>query len=231
MGLWSKFKKGVTAVGRTIKDAAKFSVDTFVAKPVGFATSWVPVTKKMRIQVFILRNEFGDSILNSADIQNLQDALSYAIRTFKEKFDIELKAYANPIIQTLNKPAPNTALDVACDTGAMKNELGSAGNYFESHLAGWNVIPISLAFPISVFIVREIKGKLGCSLGAATDYVTLSVQGTGSISTLAHELAHSCGLFHRNDIGNIMYHNSNRGNEVTYWQKTVVRSCRHVSFL
>lgn len=253
MGIFTSIKNGAKKFVKTsikvlkgVKGATKWSVDTFVVKPVGFLSSWIPQTKKLRIQVFILRDNITDrSLLNAAARIELDNAISYATTTFRSKFDIDLIAYGSPLIQILPKPAPIAALDVACDFGAIKNELGAAGTYFEKNLAGWNVVPISLTFPISIFIVRTIAGKIGCSLGAASDYVTLSsvpestssVSGISSLSTLAHELAHCCGLYHRNEVNNLMYENDSdgrgnvRGSDVTYWQKTIVRSSRHVTFL
>lgn len=240
MGFWSSIKKAVKAVVKTVKAVVKAVVEYVIIKPLKFLTSWIPVSKKMRIQVFILRTEAGVPLLdNEPALQQLQSAVNYATDVFKRRFNIKLQQYGKPIIQTLPKPAPAAALDVNCDGGAFKNEVGEAGTYFEKNLAGWNIIPISLTFPISVFIVRDIAGKVGCSLGALTDYVTLSVDGTRTImvsevsvsSTLAHELGHCCGLQHRSDTKNLMYQSRNsRGDNITYWQKYVVRSSRHCTF-
>jgi hypothetical protein len=240
MGFWSSIKKAVKAVVKTVKAVVKAVVEYVIVKPIKFLTSWIPVTKKMRIQVFILRSESDIPLLkNPSDLQQLQSAITYATDVFKIRFNIKVEQYGKPIIQTLPTPAPSTALDVTCDSGAFKNEVGEAGTYFENNLAGWNFIPISLTFPISIFIVRDIAGKVGCSLGALTDYITLSVEGTRPImvnganvsSTLAHELGHCCGLQHRDDTRNLMYRSrSSRGDHVTYWQKYVVRSSRHCTF-
>ena len=73
-------------------------------------------------------------------------------------------------------------------------EFGEAGDYYAKLLAGWNVIPISLTFPITVFVVRNLNA-LGCSMNVLGDYVIVDREGleTDHI-TLAHEIGHACGL-------------------------------------
>lgn len=129
------------------------------------------------------------------------------------------------------------ALLGAKDGGALSNEFGEAGEYFARHTAGWGWGRMNLYFPITIFIVRDVTGKLGCSLGPLTDYVTVSLKGTASDSTLAHELGHCCGLLHRKDQlfgkdqpDNLMWPDDPRGNNITGWQKRVVRTSRHCTF-
>jgi hypothetical protein len=234
MGLWSSIKKAAKKVWRAVKATVRAIVKIvieIVVRVINFVLVLLPIQKKLRLQVLILRDEAGIPLLNdNVSLKLLQGALDYAIKTFKDRFDVKIKPYGSPIIQTLPKAAPSAALDVRCDTGAASNEWGEAGEYFAKNLAGWNLIPVSLGFPISVFIVRFIDGKIGCSLGPLTDYVTVSVPGTQNISTIAHELGHCCGLLHRDDIKNLMFPNTGRSNNVTGWQKFVVRNSRHCTF-
>ncbi len=231
MGFWSKIKKIAKKVWRAVKATVRVIVRVVIAivvRIINLVLVWLPIQKKMRIQVFILRNEAGDSLLNDAvSLQKLQDAVDFAIKTFKDKMDIKVISYGKPVIQTLPKPAPSAALDVKCDSGAASNEWGEAGEYFANNLAGWNLIPIHLGFPITAFVVRHIDGKIGCSMGLLTDYVTLSIPGAASTTTLAHEMGHCCSLLHRDDVKNLMFTNDGRGNNVTGWQKFVVRNSRH----
>ncbi len=116
---------------------------------------------------------------------------------------------------------------------ALNNEVSEAGDYFAKHTAGWGWWRMNLYFPVTIFIVRDITGKIGYSLGPLTDYVTLSPKGVASTSTLAHELGHCCGLLlHRDDSeDNLMHpHSSRTDNKVTGWQKFVVRNSRHCTF-
>ena len=230
MGFWSKFKKAVKKVWRAVKATVRAIVKVvieIVYRVVNALLFWLPIKKKMRIQILILQDENGKAIVKETD---LTVAINFATTTMNDKFDVKLKFYGKPGVQTLTSPAPKAALDVECDTGAASNEWGEAGEYFADNLAAWNLIPLNLGFPITVFIVRNVAGKIGCSLGPLTDYVTLSVKGVFSDSTLAHEIGHCCGLLHRDNKNNLMFPDDGRGNSVTGWQKFVVRNSRHCTF-
>ena len=115
--------------------------------------------------------------------------------------------------------------------GALYNEFSEAGDYFAKNTAGWGWLRMNLYFPITIFIVRDIAGKIGCSLGPLTDYVTVSTKGVASESTMAHELGHCCGLLHRKDQpDNLMRPDVPRGDNITGWQKFIVRTSRHCTF-
>jgi len=86
--------------------------------------------------------------------------------------------------------------------------------------------------PLTVFVVRDVVGKCGCSLGPFGDYVTVDAEGLGGRTRriLAHELGHSCGLRHKRDERNLM-RPKGPGEELTAWQTAVFRSSRHVTYL
>ncbi|HEU5169515.1 MAG TPA: hypothetical protein VFU46_03195, partial [Gemmatimonadales bacterium] len=65
-----------------------------------------------------------------------------------------------------------------------------------------------------MFVVRDVMGKKGCSLGPLTDYATLDPDGVKSGNTLAHELGHACGLWHSCSKSNLMWKNSDRSDGV-----------------
>lgn len=229
MGWLSSLKKAIKKVVRVFKAAARVLVKIVfgvVMRIINTIGALIPVDKKMRLQVFILRNEAGIEVDQVADVER---AVNRAVATFKQRFGVNIKSYGKPMVQVLKNPAPVAALDVHCDGGAWAEEFGEAGEYFADSLAGWNVIPISLTFPVSVFIVRTMDGKIGCSI-PITDYVVLSPAGVDSDTTLAHELAHTCLLMHRDNSKNLLYENSPRGTEVTGWQRFVVRTSRHCTF-
>lgn len=242
MGLWSSIKKAAKKVWRAVKTVVRVVVKAVVGlvmrvlHMLGSLLDLIYLVKKrMRIQVFILRETEKQGLVPEAD---LDAAINTAKQIFLDRFRIEISAYGKPIVQTLTGVAPVAALDVHCDTEAFKEEFGEAGEYFARHLAGWNGIPISLKFPVSVFVVRTVQGKIGCSI-PITDYVTLSaraatpggtVTGVTSLSTLAHELAHTCLLMHRDDQGNLLYQHHTRGTNVTKWQRWVARTSRHCTW-
>ena len=243
MSFWSKIKKAAKKAWRAVKTVVRVIVKAVaglvmrVLHMIGSVLDLIyMVKKKMRIQVFILRESEKQGLVPE---QDLDAAIKSAKQIFLDRFKVEIRAYGKPIVQTLPDVAPAAALDVHCDTEAYAEEFGEAGEYFAKNLAGWVAIPISLKFPVSVFVVRSIDSKIGCSIPIA-DYVTLSatpaspgsaVTGATSLTTLAHELAHTCLLTHRNnDKANLLYPNDGRGTNVTKWQRWVARTSRHCTW-
>jgi hypothetical protein len=185
--------------------------------------------KKLRIQAFILRDETGKPLVSP---DRINPAIQKAKAIFEHEFKVELRFYGNPGVATLPDAAPTAALDVHCNDGALGEEFGEAGAYFASNLAGWVGIPISLKFPVTIFVLRSfVDNRIGCS-HRYTDYVALdSKDGVADLTTLAHELGHTCLLRHRpNDHSNLMYPDTSRGTSTTFFQRCVVRTSRHCTF-
>ena len=182
--------------------------------------------KKLRYHVFILSDEKGP-LVNPAD---LAPSIDFFTKTFQDQFNVRVVAYGKPGIEIIKEPAPASALDVSCGGGAFSNEFGEAGEFFAHHIAGWNAIPISLTFPVTIFIVRSIVAKNGCSLGPLTDYVTLTPSAVLAVNVMAHEVGHSCSLWHSLTHSNLMWRDISRGNTVKWFQKNLVRSSRHVQY-
>ena len=236
--MWSRLKKFVKAVVRAV---VRITVGVVMRAIhiVGSALDPIyMVKKKMRVQVIILRDSPAPSQGLVAE-HDLDPAINRAKQIFLDEFRVDIKPYGTPIVQTLTDVAPPDALDVGCDGGAFSDEFGSAGDYFAGKVAGWVAVPISLQFPVTVFVVRSIRNKIGCSI-PITDYVTLSATpsiagstrtGVNGLTTLAHELAHTCLLKHRdNDKNNLLYPSEPRGTDVTKWQRWVVRTSRHCTW-
>jgi hypothetical protein len=233
-GFWSTIKNAVKKVWRAAKAAVRtvvrvvihvvntftFGVFDFL---LGFLT-WPP--KKLRLHIFILADRNGP-IVHPSD---LTPSLDYAKQTFKDRFNVKLVPYNETMVESLKDPAPDAALTPDCDGGALKNEFGEAGEYYASVLAGWNAMPISLTFPITAFVVRDVHDKKGCSLGPLTDYLTLDIDGVASVNTLAHEMGHVCSLWHSGSKSNLMWKNDDRGNGAKWFQKNLLRSSRHVQY-
>jgi hypothetical protein len=228
-GAWNFAKgvaKGVVNVLTTVfVGGLNYFVDLFL--------TWFNIEKKLRIAVVILRDEDGVPVVKDGDVIK---PISYVETTLRERFNVKLLYYGEPVVQTLPFPAPTGALNVDCVgfwPSAFTNTFGVAGSYFNANLAGWNVIPLSLNFPITVFVVRRINGKVGCSLGGYSDYVTLGIDGVGADeSTMMHEIGHCCSLVtHRASTSNLMHGDGNRiNNLVTSWQRFVFRGSRHCTY-
>jgi hypothetical protein len=85
--------------------------------------------------------------------------------------------------------------------------------------------------PVTVFIVRSISTRNGCSLGVLTDYVTVEAKTLKRTRRLLiHEIAHACGLWHSRDEMNLMMPKE-PGEQLAGWQAATLRSSRHVTYL
>ena len=185
--------------------------------------------KQLRAQVVILRDEGGRPLATEAEIL---PSLAEASRIFTQEANVRLVTL-DPAIHTCALPAPAAALDVHCDDGAWREDFDAAGDYFRRYSARtragrW----LGYGAPVTVFIVRDISNKGGCSLGPLTDYVTLEAKmlDRARYRLLAHEIAHACGLWHSDDRQNLMYPKG-PGATLRRWQEAILRNSRHVTYL
>lgn len=178
--------------------------------------------KKLRVKIFILQNSQADPVVSPAD---LDTAIEYAKRSFKKNFNIRLLPHKNnqPVTEVLQRNPLHEVLYIKGSIGAFTEEFKIAGSFFASNLSG-------LFYPITAFVVLDIDHASGCSLGPMTDYVTLDPNGAKNDSTLAHEIAHACGLWHLRSKSNLMWRTFSRGDEVKWWQKNIFRGSRHVTY-
>ncbi|MCE9528846.1 MAG: hypothetical protein K8R36_22600 [Planctomycetales bacterium] len=201
--------------------------------------------KRIRVFIKILRDEQGFPVARPAD---LEVGLATAQRILAEQANVILHPppvpdeTATATVSVLDESAPREALDVHCDAEAWREDFGIAGEFFSRHLArNFFGTVLGVGAPVTVFIVRDVKDKAGCSLGPLTDFVTVAPIGlagrfrsddeTGPLyaGTIAHEIAHACALWHVGDRSNLM-HPSSDGTKLSLWQKVVLRNSRHVTY-
>ena len=127
--------------------------------------------KKLRIRVVILRDEQGKPVATAEDVE---PSLAEARRVLREGLAIDLLAAAEPLVRTLEAPAPAAALDSPCAEGSYKADFGEGGAFFRRHRRAGQRLTGS-GGPITVFVVRDVLGKAGCSLGPLVDYVTVDM--------------------------------------------------------
>ena len=231
MSLWSKIKSAVRVVVRAVITIVNNVTLGLPDLLFGFI-AWPP--KRMRLHVFILSTDppppGGDDVPPNTQVvpeQLVQDAIDRTKRIYKKRFNVNIRPYSQTFIQVLAEHAPLEALDFECGIGS---EFGVAGDYFAKHLAGWNAIPISFTFPVTVFVVRSLKGPLGCSMAVLGDYVVIAQEGLMDNVALAHEIGHTCSLWHSGSSDNLMYKSSPAGENVKWFQKNLLRSSRHVQY-
>lgn len=241
MGLWSKIKSAAKKAWRVVKAVVRVVVRVIITIVnnltlglpdllLGFL-AWPP--KKLRLHVFILTapgsTGGGDEtpamqVVPTADVQAAVDRMK---KLYKDKFNVNVRAYSKSFVEVLTDTPPPEALDFECGIG---QEFGVAGEYFAKHLAGWNAVPISGTFPVTVFVVRSLKGPLGCSMSVIGDYVVIAQPGIADNVALAHEVGHTCSLWHSGSSDNLMYRQSPAGENVKWFQKNLLRSSRHVQY-
>jgi hypothetical protein len=183
--------------------------------------------KKMRIAVIAL---VGEGLEPVVKMDKLKESVKDTVETYLEAANVRVIVDK---IKTMESPAPLANLNPSCGSGAMRDDLGTAGMYYE-HTANTQCFDSAFqrftgyAAPVIVYIVKEVKGSdIGCSLGPFTDYVTIEGQ---KPQCIAHEAAHACGLLHVKNGDNLAAHICG-GRKLAWWQKAIVRSSRHVTYL
>ena len=182
--------------------------------------------KKLRLRIVVLRDEDGRPVVEETDVRA---ALEEAVRVLRAEVAVALVPLDGRFVDVADAPAPRAALDSPCtDSGLWRTDLGAAGRYFRAHRRRGRV---GQGSPLTVFVVRDVVGKCGCSLGPLGDYVTIDPVGLrrGTRRILAHELGHSCGLRHVGAEDNLMRARA-PGERLTRWQRAVLRSSRHVTY-
>jgi hypothetical protein len=183
--------------------------------------------KKLRVRFVILRDERG---LPVWDESLAHIAYEETMRILGRAARVELVPIGWRVV-TAPHGAPRAALDVHCTDGAWSDDIGEAGAFYRSIMAKTPLgTVLGYGAPVTVFIVRSISDKNGCSLGLLTDYVTVEA---GAIKPtrglIAHEIAHACGLLHSKDKDNLMYP-SGPGTTISRFQTAVFRNSRHVTY-
>jgi hypothetical protein len=195
---------------------------------VGVLLDWLGVDweKKYRICVIVLSKQ-GRPLptpLLPAEIQNAQ-------AIWKSAANVRL--IVEDIHAVVSTDQRDRNLVVGCDVDAWTDDLLLTGSNFELYanvycfdgagrrLIGW-------ASPVVVFVVEDVVGKRGCSLGPFSDYVTIEAKDPGC---LAHELGHAVYPWgHHDDPVNLM-HSSCGGTQLREWQRILMRNSRHITYL
>ncbi|HKJ28413.1 MAG TPA: hypothetical protein VJ965_12295 [Anaerolineales bacterium] len=206
------------------------------------AMGYKPI-KKLRFGVLILKDEEGNLLTTPdavyAEVARTQEILAQAKVEIIPAFPpVKMLPEGGTLpesgrwIRTARNPSPGRMLDVGCDGSAMIQDLMMPGLHYQMNTirtffsTAFRRV-FGLGAPITVFIVRDIKGKAGCSIGWLGDYVTLQ---HNFPLCMAHEIGHACNLLHSENPENLMYPKSCKPSTLTTWQIILLRSSRHVSY-
>ncbi len=141
-----------------------------------------------------------------------------------------------PLVGTAASASGEHALTSACDFTALRDDLLRRGGgrwyrrlIFQEAWRGYFRGTRRLLFlgrPVYLFVIQQVKGMSGCSLGPLADYVVVGAECGGM--TMAHEIAHACGLWHVRRETNLMKHIHSR-DELTRLQAAVLSTSEHVT--
>lgn len=195
--------------------------------------------KRLRLSIVINTDNKGDPVIEPSQVvKHLEETAAL----FKDKANIliqpaKFNASREPSLDWIyiNKnPSPSRINLVGCNKTAFWEDLWITGATFQftalTRLFHTNFLrTIGYGSPIVVFIVEDVKGFLGCSIGPFSDYVTVASKG---LICMAHEIGHACNLIHvQEDKENLMHPLGCRKNTLTTKQIAFMRASRHVTFI
>ena len=195
--------------------------------------------KRLRLSIVVNTDKNGGPVVETSQVvKQLEDTVAL----FKDKANIlvqsaNFNASLKPSLDWIyihKNPSPQRVNRVGCNKTALWEDLWITGTTFQFtaltrlfHTNFWRII--GYGSPIVVYVVEDVKGFLGCSLGPFTDYVTVSGKG---VICMAHEIGHACNLIHEHqDKSNLMHPLGCRNNTLTTEQIAFMRASRHVTFI
>ncbi|MBI3452464.1 MAG: hypothetical protein HY057_06470 [Rhodospirillales bacterium] len=201
--------------------------------------------KKLRVCVIVLRDE-ADNVV--ANLDTVKNNLQAAVDIYRDQANVRVIKSApfqydsgfagaetvdDSWLHVMGSSSAADILDVGCDTSAAGEDLWVPGTKFEFLSAVYCFFQnsrkvLGYGAPITVFVVRSVgdTATAGCSMGPLNDYVT--IEGRNPVC-IAHEMGHSCSLWHVDEGGNLMNPVCG-GTQIAWWQAVLLRASRHVSY-
>jgi hypothetical protein len=239
-------KKAVKSVGKAIKGSltsVAHVVKIVIHRIVGvieIAGVYLNIDKqkKIRVEAVVLRKDRKPV----AELEAVRDAIDLADKVFRKRMNVKIAHRKEAVVMLADDGVPAGNLSTPCGPKLGGHLFTAVSDWFrdnQSDSASGTLL--GYGQPVTVFVIADVQGKFsGCSLGGMEDWVIIDpdavrksadpVDTEERLLTLAHEVAHACGLTHR-DSHNLMRHASNgRTDHVTKWQKAWFRSSGHVTY-
>ncbi len=204
--------------------------------------------KKLRVCIIY----FTINEVPLGNVNDVIDAAQKAIDVYKDQVNVRIipvkpflfsSGFANSDradnswIHFAEAPSSPNVLELNCGTDGWGEDFTDIGTYFEQ-LASRQCFfgnfrsLIGYGAPVILFIVRDVKGKSGCSNGPLSDYATVKAS---TPLSLKHEAGHACNLWHCCSSTNMMNGEtypsaSNPMNNLEWWQINVLRASKHVTY-
>jgi hypothetical protein len=233
---WKKVKNTVKKITRAAKEFGQRFI-----KMVEMVICFVGIRPKkyLRLRVHILTDEQGKAAQTEAEVDRWYQE---AKRIYLTRANIEVvpatgSSFGSAAIVTEGGGAPDSVMNLgwACTPG---DAFSDEADYFEEHLdlgttqtrlPGWIGNQLGIGEAIHAFVVNTVGTKNGCAFPVIASYCVL--QATPKTTTLAHEMAHLCGVGpHSSDATNLM--NEDRldmDSDLGRGQITVIRTSRYVT--
>jgi hypothetical protein len=190
--------------------------------------------KRMYFGIVVPEDD-GRPLMSAAQLQPWIDT---AIEVYDRNCNIGLR-FTGICNTSVGYPGDRIVLD--CGAGGFFSDWWLLGSWFEfvadicKFESNWRR-RAGYGGEIIVFIIHDFSSSsVGCSMGVTHDYVTVQRAPGPFNDTVAHEIAHACGLLHRNtDSGNNLMDPGPRATAqpvLTGWQISVIRGSRHCTYL
>ena len=134
-------------------------------------------------------------------------------------------------------PESRRTLDLKGEAETLATDLVEPGSTYNKlammhcFYGTWRKV-VGYGSSVTIIVIRSLEEGAARSLGPLTDYIVVGAGDPARVdaTTVAHELGHCCYLLHDGDSGNLMLGSAPRGTSLNWWQTTVVRSSRHVTY-
>jgi hypothetical protein len=237
--MWGWIKRTAKKVWRGVRGAARFLahvVITIIGRVLGifellFSLLGLRLRKYMELSVIILKDATNKYIATVAEVDAVVDE---AKRVFREEANVRLRqpSVYDSIVREHQDDNPTWVLNPNCNEGAFKHIFTRVGGWFENERANGGV---------TIFVVEDVQGEPGCHIGPFAEWGYIDPDALrdsagapatgGRALTLAHELGHSCQLFHRDRRDNLMVKGpSRRTQHLDRWQRAWLRSSWRVHY-